>query len=77
MINLFEDAYLVSLVAKRETLFPIDMKLVRYLRGNSLVGVVATNSLDIIKRDIDHAVKKKPKKIKKKPFKLNKILEDD
>jgi len=54
LVNLLEDSNLVSMVAKRQTLMPIDIKLVRHLRRHS-EDSTATDSIDLIKRQIKDA----------------------
>ena len=52
LIQMFQDVSLVSTVAKRQTIAAIDIKLVRYLRGKSLVSIVSTNSLEAIRSEV-------------------------
>jgi histone H3/H4 len=58
LVNLFEDSNLVSMVAKRQTLMPIDIKLVRHLRRHTDSDSTATDSLSDIKRQINEATGK-------------------
>ena len=51
------------MVAKRQTLMPIDIKLVRYLRRNNREDSTATDSVDLIKQQIKDATEKIKKKI--------------
>jgi histone H3/H4 len=62
LVNLFEDSNLVSMVAKRQTLMPIDIKLVRYLRRHKRDDSTATDSVDLIKQQIINATDKIKKK---------------